>query len=103
MTNSLHFSEWRNCIRAQRKVNLCAPGAPKGPKVGMFVRQYKIVCANDAGRAPRKYPALQGQQEWHKHSRHCCVQPSMTANNVLITLTLQANVTTRTAFYLKST
>ena len=58
MTNSLHFSEWRNCIRAQRKVNLCAPGAPKGPKVGMFVRQYEIVCANDAGRAPRKYPAL---------------------------------------------
>ena len=56
MTNSLHFSEWRNCIRAQRKVNLCAPGAPKGPKVGMFVRQYEIVCANDAGRAPRKYP-----------------------------------------------
>ena len=54
---SLHFSEWRNCIRAQRKVNLCAPGAPKGPKVGMFVRQYEIVCANDAGRAPRKYPA----------------------------------------------
>ena len=58
MTNSLHFSEWRNCIRAQRKVNLCAPGAPKGPKVGMFVRQYEIVCANDAGRAPRKYPEL---------------------------------------------
>ena len=58
MTNSLHFSEWRNCIRAQRKVNLCAPGAPKGPKVGMFVRQYEIVCANDAGRAPRKYPGL---------------------------------------------
>ena len=55
MTNSLQ--EWRNCIRAQRKVNLCAPGAPKGPKVGMFVRQYNIVCANDAGRAPRKYPA----------------------------------------------
>ena len=53
MTNSLHFSEWRNCIRAQRKVNLCAPGAPKGPKVGMFVRQYEIVCANDAGRVPR--------------------------------------------------
>ena len=47
MTNSLHFSEWRNCIRAQRKVNLCAPGAPKGPKVGMFVRQYEIVCANE--------------------------------------------------------
>ena len=44
-------------IRAQRKVNLCAPGAPKGPKVGMCVRQYEIVCANDAGRAPRKYPA----------------------------------------------
>ena len=58
MTNSLHFSEWRNCIRAQRKVNLCAPGAPKGPKVGMFVHQYEIVCANDAGRAPRKYPAI---------------------------------------------
>ena len=58
MTNSLHFSEWRNCIRAQRKVNLCAPGAPQGPKVGMFVRQYEIVCANDAGRAPRKYPAF---------------------------------------------
>ena len=56
MTNRLHFSEWRNCIRAQRKVHLCAPGAPKGPKVGMFVRQYEIVCANDAGRAPRKYP-----------------------------------------------
>ena len=61
MTNSLHFSEWRNCIRAQRKVNLCAPGAPKGPKVGMFVRQYEIVCANDAGRAPRKYPDLTRQ------------------------------------------
>ena len=45
-----------NCIRAQRKVNLCAHGAPKGPKVGMFVRQYEIVCANGAGRAPRKYP-----------------------------------------------
>ena len=59
MTNSLHLSEWRNCIRAQRKVNLCAPGAPKGPKVGMFVRQYEIVCANDAGRAPRKYPVGQ--------------------------------------------
>ena len=56
MTNSLHFSEWINCTRAQRKVNLCAPGAPKGPKVGMFVRQYEILCANDAGRAPRKYP-----------------------------------------------
>ena len=42
--------------KAQRKDNLCAPGAPKGPKVGMFVRQYEIVCANDAGRAPRKYP-----------------------------------------------
>ena len=38
MTNSLHFSEWRNCIRAQLKVDLCAPGAPKGPKVGMSVR-----------------------------------------------------------------
>ena len=58
MTNTLHFSEWRNCIRAQRKVNLCAPGAPKGPKVGMSVRQYEIVCANDAGRAPRKYPGI---------------------------------------------
>ena len=57
MTNTLHFSEWRNCIRAQRKVNLCAPGAPKGPKGRMVVRQYEIVCANDAGRAPRKYPA----------------------------------------------
>ena len=56
MTNTLHFSEWINCTRAQRKVNLCAPGAPKGPKVGMFVRQYEILCANDAGRAPRKYP-----------------------------------------------
>ena len=55
MTNTLHFSEWRICIRAQRKANLCAPGAPKGPKVGMSVRQYEIVCANDAGRAPRKY------------------------------------------------
>ena len=55
MTNTLHFSEWINCTRAQRKVNLCAPGAPKGPKVGMFVRQYEILCANDAGRAPRKY------------------------------------------------
>ena len=65
MTNSLHFSEWRNCIRAQRKVNLCAPGAPKGPKVGMFVRQYEIVCANDAGRAPRKYPVR------HVHARMC--------------------------------
>ena len=57
MTNTLHFSEWRNYIRAQRKVNLCAPGAPKGPKVGMVVRQYEMLCANDAGRAPRKYPA----------------------------------------------
>ena len=56
MTNTLHFSEWIICIRAQRKVNLCAPGAPKGPKVEMFVRQYEILCANDAGRAPRKYP-----------------------------------------------
>ena len=56
MTNTLHFSEWRNCIRAQRKVNLCAPGAPKGPKGRMVVRQYEILCANDAGRAPRKYP-----------------------------------------------
>ncbi len=56
MTNSLHFSEWRNCIRAQLKVDLCAPGAPKGPKVGMSVRQYEILCANAAGRAPRKYP-----------------------------------------------
>ena len=55
MTNTLHFSEWRNYIRAQRNVNLCAPGAPKGPKVGMVVRQYEM-CANDAGRAPRKYP-----------------------------------------------
>ena len=25
-------------IRAQRNLNLCAPGAPKGPKVGMSVR-----------------------------------------------------------------
>ena len=57
MTNTLHFSEWRKCIRAQRKVNLCAPGAPKGPKGRMVVRQYDILCANDAGRAPRKYPA----------------------------------------------
>ena len=58
MTNTLHFSEWINCIRAQRKVNLCTPGAPKGPKVGMSVRQYEILCANDAGRAPRKYPGI---------------------------------------------
>ena len=58
MINTLHFSQWRNCIRAQRKVNLCAPGAPKGPKVGMCVRQYEILCANDAGRASRKYPAI---------------------------------------------
>ena len=58
MTNTLHFSEWRNCIRAQLKVNLCAPGAPKGPKVGMSVRQYEMLCANDAGRAPRKYPVM---------------------------------------------
>ena len=57
MTNTLHFSEWRNYIRAQQKVNLCAPAAPKGPKVGMVVRQYEMLCANDAGRAPRKYPA----------------------------------------------
>ena len=56
MTNTLHFSEWGICIRAQRKENLCAPGAPKGSKVGMSVRQYQILCANDAGRAPRKYP-----------------------------------------------
>ena len=60
MTNTLHFSEWRNYIRAQRKVNLCAPGAPKGPKVGMVVRQYEMLCANDAGRAPRKYPVEVG-------------------------------------------
>ena len=65
MTNSWHFSEWRNCIRAQRKVNLCAPGAPKGPKVGMCVRQYEIVCANDAGRAPRKYP-VEVEPGWRK-------------------------------------
>ena len=58
MTNSLHFSEWRSCIRDQQKADLCAPGAPKAPKVGMSVRQYEILCANDAGRAPRKYPAL---------------------------------------------
>ena len=58
MTNSLHFNEWRSCIRAQQKVDLCAPDAPKGPNVGMSVRQYEIVCANDAGRAPRKYPEL---------------------------------------------
>ena len=36
-------------IRAQRKANLCAHGAPKGPKVEMSVRQYEILCANDAG------------------------------------------------------
>ena len=59
MTNTLHFSEWRNCIRAQLKVNLCAPGAPKGPKGRMVVRQYEMLCANDAGRAPRKYPVHQ--------------------------------------------
>ena len=47
-----------NCTRAQRKVNLCGPGAPKGPKVRMVVRQYDILCANDAGLAPRKYPVL---------------------------------------------
>ena len=58
MTNTLHFSEWRNYIRAQRKVNLYAPGAPKGPKVGMVVRQYEMLCANDAGRSPRKYPVV---------------------------------------------
>ena len=34
MTNSLHFSEWRNSIRAQLKVDLCAPGAPKARKSG---------------------------------------------------------------------
>ena len=56
MKNSLHFSEWRSCIRAQQKVDQCAPGAPKGPKFGMSVCQYEILCANDAGRAPRKYP-----------------------------------------------
>ena len=56
MTNTLHFSGWINCISAQLKVNLCAPGAPKGPKVGMSVRQYEMLCANYAGRAPRKYP-----------------------------------------------
>ena len=33
-----HVSERRNCIRAQWNVDLCAPGAPKGPKVGMFAR-----------------------------------------------------------------
>ena len=32
-------------MRAQQKVDLCAPGAPKGPKVGMSVRQYEILCA----------------------------------------------------------
>ena len=66
MTNTLHFSEWINCTRAQRKVNLCAPGAPKGPKVRMFVRQYEILCANDAGRAPRKYPGCcqQDGERW---------------------------------------
>ena len=64
MTNNLHFSEWRNCIRAQLKVNLCAPGAPKGPKVGMSVRQYEMLCANDAGRAPRKYPAAGSEEKW---------------------------------------
>ena len=58
MTNTLHFSGWINCISAQLKVNLCAPGAPKGPKVGMSVRQYEMLCANDAGRAPRKYPDM---------------------------------------------
>ena len=49
MTDTLHFSGWINCISAQLKVNLCAPGAPKGPKVGMSVRQYEMLCANDAG------------------------------------------------------
>ncbi len=33
-----HVSEWRNCTRAQRKIDLCAPGVPKGPKVGVSVR-----------------------------------------------------------------
>ena len=62
------FSEWRNCKRAQRKVNLCAPGVSKGPKVGMFVRQYEILCANDAGHAPRKYPVMCANQHkfWAK-------------------------------------
>ena len=31
---------------------------PRARKSGMFVRQYEIMCANDAGRAPRKYPAI---------------------------------------------
>ena len=61
MTNSLHFSEWRSCTRAQQKVDLCAPGALKGPKLGMSVRQYEILCANDTGRAPRKYPDIEPQ------------------------------------------
>ena len=78
MTNSLHLSEWRNYIRAQRKVNLCAPGAPKGPKVGMFVRQYEIVCANDAGRAPRKYPAILVVCCRHRHHTGYLFQPLMT-------------------------
>ena len=69
MTNSLHFNEWGNCISAQRKVDLwlCAPGAPKGPKVGMSVR-YEILCANDAGRAPRKHPASEHDHQDTDHN-----------------------------------
>ena len=69
MTNTLHFSEWRNCIRAQLKVNLCAPGVPKGPKVGMYVRQYEMLCANDAGRAPRKYPGAYKENHYAQYSK----------------------------------
>ncbi len=38
LLGAIYYSEWRNCIKAQRKVDLRAPGAPKGPKVGMFAR-----------------------------------------------------------------
>ena len=69
MTNTLHFREWRNCIRAQRKVNLCAPGAPKGPKGRMVVRQYEILCANDAGRAPRKYHDVDSDNSGNNKTR----------------------------------
>ena len=51
------------------------PGAPKGPKGQMVVRQYEILCANDAGRAPRKYPAYGGLRDLHVPYRILCVLP----------------------------
>ena len=51
---------------------------PKGPKVGMFVRQYEIVCANDAGRAPRKYP------EYPVYYVYATLQNNLNAIEVLL-------------------